>query len=326
MKRGCIFGCLGIIIFLFLSSFGLILLLESTVGGFLRPVPRVDLASTFGTEYPVVIRVDPNSAALWDLTEEAFKEGPWFLDLFVPYEMYIVMEVNKDRTQREWTAAISSRRFGNVFTWYFPVENWELGHGLRVHDLSAQSNGVIVMTADGPIDDETLAAADADWKAEGVDPYALAKAHGVEIVLDNTQAGAFLAAGPFIRDWWGPPKDGESPDASDEVVLTQEEVDTLLYRVGAVRVAADTPRHEEMELFLEVRCPDQDAAEAVLAVLEKLQDQMIAHLQKDHEQMRVEGALERNGAEIAGLLRVFHFEDALENATEEAVEDIPRRE
>ncbi|MEX2015812.1 MAG: hypothetical protein WD873_04175 [Candidatus Hydrogenedentales bacterium] len=326
MKRGCILGCLGFVLFVFLAVVGLVLLMESTVGGYLRPVPRVDLASTFGTDYPVIIRIDPSSDAFSNVTEEALQGAPWFVELFVPYEIYVVMGVDEERSKREWTAAISSRRFGKVLTWYLPIEDWDLGHGLRVHDVSAQSNGVIMVTADGSIDEDTRKAADQDWKAAGPEPYALTKEHSFEMVLDNTQAGAFLAAGPFIREWWGPKSEDEPGDRKDdEVVLSQEEVDTLLYRVSALRILGDAPRKEELEVLLEVRCPDQEAAEAVHAVLERLQEQMIAALKEEHEDARVEGALERDGAEIAGLLRVYGYEEALENATEEAVEGMPVR-
>ncbi len=313
MSKGCCLGCIGFAAVGALAI-GIALFLMHRAFDVFTVAQRVALDDVYGIDHPVVARLDLSSDYLKDVTGRAVQSPGWVVDLFWPHEALLFADVDLETNTREMTMAVSTRRFGSILSLNFPVPmDHDIGGGYIVKDWGLENNGVFTMQMAGPIDEATRLAVD-DWSTD-VEPYALARGHLFELVVDNSQGWGYATLNSLFA------VEDETPEAGDR--LTAAEMDELLRIVGAYRLEADIAPTGAVEVSTFARCGSSDAAETAFSYFNALLEEWKVKLDKDNAHLEGEFTLEGN--EVIGKFVVTDVDEVMVESSQKKLEEMEKQ-
>lgn len=320
LSRGCCCGCLATGLTTLLVIAVISFFLDKAYSLF-TPVPRVALDEYFGTDHPVVLRIDPNSEILIELMGEAGNSQTWVMRYLWPYEVMAFIDVNRGNQTKDLTWAISTRRGGGLLSTWWPVpDNIDLGGGFKVTDFRAGSDGVIQIMADGKISDDALVEGSEYVADDGFEPYTLTRDHILELILDNRKGDAYLALEAYFG---GDIDDADSQvegDTTSPTDVAHEDFLNALQQTIAMRMTMDLVDTNSMEWTVEARAFNVDGAEALLDHLNRVRDTLIENAEDKH--MEFEGEFTRDGSEVHGELILRHYRRSLVERSHDFLEEL----
>ena len=280
MKRGCGKGCLIVLgIFLFIVA---VVCVVAFVAGrrYLAVTPRVDTASFITDRTAVIARVDLTAPG--ELTKALAKVPGiprMILEMALPYECSLLVDVDAERKVRQLTGVASMRRFGPQLLSMFgsPGSVQTVGKFRWTTPGIVSERGALLIRGEEDINPEALDVARERWQAAPAENIMLEGGHLLEMFVDNRRGQGFLACAEAtaeleetVREMaedssnaQPPPKALPPPKPELQRIFDATELSGLFYRARTARLTADAEGANSFRVSLTIECPDEAAARSV---------------------------------------------------------------
>ena len=308
--RGCLIGCLAVVVLAVIAVVALGYLASEF--DLIRAAEEQDALAFLGGTPVVMARVEPDHDAIISMLDLGSYQEPAarkFLQLFIPYEAGVTLQLDARDENAVAAAACSMRRGAGMFAWFLAHEDPppSLGFGENIRAAEEQS-GLLVLRTQWPTQEATRIDITARWAEAPETPLALEGGHIAEVVFDNRTGGAFLALEPALEA----AREGQSPPLTPKM---HDQVRAVLLRARWIRIRGDLvdrsetgptepvdPAHIpaiDAVVKIDVEAVSEDAAQEMLRLLKGLHETAVAVLRAE-ENVEVEGGFKREGVHVDG--------------------------
>jgi len=305
VKRGCLFGCCGVLAVLAAACF--------TAGYYagkldlISVADRVPTASYIKGDPAVLVHMDPNHAEIRSLLQEGLRRIPAPLRQYVlaslPYEGTLSIEPRRDQDQADITFALSTRRLAGLLESRSSREVWRWWVAQRLDETGIEREGLWVVRSHVPLASAAIDEFNRRWARPAAEPLALEGSHALEVVVDNRGGRAYLALEPLLNP---PPQEGDLPPETPPTV-DADRLAGFFQLFTTARLTADPLDRNTFAFRLKAECPNAHAAAASHFFLWLLRDWMYARLLE--RGIVLEGDVQRDDTSLYGVLTIRGYRD-----------------
>ncbi len=256
---------------------------------YLAAAPRVDTTSFITQQTAAIARVDFSAPGIMtELLPQVPILPRILLQLALPYECSLHVEVDADRKVRQLVGAMSMRRFGrHVLSMFDKVESLpSLGQFRWTTPGIVSEQGALLLRGEEGIGEEAAMVAQERWKASPAETIRLDGTHFLEVFVDNRRGQGFLAFAELSTppETPGGAASGDSSKAASppkqelQQIFDARELSGLFYRARTAHFTADAQGANGFRIGLTIECPDEMAARSVEFALMTVRDLLFRNL------------------------------------------------